>query len=42
MIKTELPKAYEEIANKIGIDIDTYTIYDDFIDYFKNVKQFGK
>lgn len=28
MIKEELPKAYEEIAEQIGIDIDDYTIND--------------
>lgn len=41
MIKDELPKAYEEIAEQIGIDIDDYTIFDDYAQYFKNVKKFG-
>lgn len=41
MVKTDLPYAYEAIAEQIGIDIDNYTIYDDFCDYFKEVKRFG-
>ena len=41
MIKEELPEVYEEIAGQIGIDIDDYTINDDFVEYFTGFKSFG-
>jgi hypothetical protein len=41
MVKEELPKAYDEIAEQMGINIDEYTIFDEFVDYFKKVKPFG-
>lgn len=39
--KDNFAKAYEEIGMHLGIRIDEYTIYDDFKDYFRNLKTFG-
>ena len=39
--KENLPLAYEEIGEKLGIRISGYTIYDAFAEHFKNVKKFN-
>ncbi len=41
MVKQRLPKGYEEIAEQLDIQINEYTIYDDFAKYFLKVKPFG-
>lgn len=39
-IKADFPSAYEEIALNLGIKIGGYTIYDDFVGYFKKISKF--
>ena len=39
--KENLPLAYEEIGEKLGIRISGYTIYDAFAEHFKKVKKFN-